>query len=193
MKLTIPVLLISFLVVGFLMAAGCSDTKSPVAEAAPDYSDWRLTLKGASEMVFTLDELRNLPSVNGHGYCVSTTGFRFGPYRCKGVDLRILASMAGGMEPGDTIWISAPDGYLWVFDLDQMEGRGFVTFNEGLAEIPSPPLRIILMYEQDGKPLSYNDGGPARIAIISEEPGVITEGSAWVKWVDRIEIKEKTA
>lgn len=193
MRRSIPNLLMLFLAVTFLLASGCSDTESPAVEAAPDYSDWRLTLKGASERVFTLDELHNLPSVNGHGYCVSTTGFRFGPYRCKGVDLRVLASMVGGTEPGDTIWISAPDGYLWVFDLDQMEGSGFITFNESLAEIPSPPLRIILMYEQDGKPLSYNDGGPARIAIISEEPGVITEGSAWVKWVDRIEIKEKTA
>ena len=191
MRLAAQILLISFLAVGFLVTAGCFDTERASAEATPDYSGWRLTLKGTDERVLTLNDLRGLPSVNGHGYCVSTTGFRFGPYRCKGVDLRVLASKAGGMKPGDTIWISAPDGYLWVFDQDQMEGRGFITFNESLAEIPSPPLRIILMYEQDGKPLPYNDGGPARIAIISEEPGVITEGSAWVKWVDRIEIKEK--
>jgi DMSO/TMAO reductase YedYZ molybdopterin-dependent catalytic subunit len=46
------------------------------------------------------------------------------------------------------------------------------------------------MYEQDGKPLSYNDGGPLRVAIISKEKGVVTEGSAWVKWVDKIEIKK---
>jgi len=66
-----------------------------------------------------------------------------------------------------------------------------VTFNADLKEIPSPPLRIILMYEQDKKPVSYDDGGPARITIISDNPGVITEGSAWVKWVDSIEIKKK--
>jgi hypothetical protein len=97
----------------------------------------------------------------------------------------------GGMGPGDRIWISAPDGYLWVFDAEQVNGKGFVTFNADLKEIPSPPLRIILMYEQDTKPVSYNDGGPVRVAIISDEPGVITEGSAWVKWVNRIEIKRK--
>jgi hypothetical protein len=95
------------------------------------------------------------------------------------------------MNPGDQVWISAPDGYLWVFDADQLEGNGFVTFNADLKEIPSPTLRIILMYEQDKKPVSYDDGGPARIAIISEEPGVVTEGSAWVKWVNRIEIQRK--
>ena len=95
------------------------------------------------------------------------------------------------MGPDDQVWISAPDGYLWVFDAEQLEGKGFVTFNSDLKEIPSPPLRIILMYEQDKKPVSYDDGGPARIAIVSDNAGVITEGSAWVKWVDTIEIKKK--
>jgi hypothetical protein len=80
---------------------------------------------------------------------------------------------------------------MWVFDAEQLEGRGFITFNADLKEIPSPSLRIILMYEQDKKAVSYDDGGPARIAIISEEPGIITEGSAWVKWVNKIEIKKK--
>jgi len=47
------------------------------------------------------------------------------------------------------------------------------------------------MYEQDGKPVSYNDGGPARVAIVSDSPGIVTEGSAWVKWVDRIEVHQK--
>jgi DMSO/TMAO reductase YedYZ molybdopterin-dependent catalytic subunit len=62
--------------------------------------------------------------------------------------------------------------------------------NTELKEIPSPALRVILMYEQDGRPLAYDDGGPCRIAVISEQPGVVTEGSAWVKWVDRIEVKK---
>ena len=68
------------------------------------------------------------------------------------------------MGPDDQVWISAPDGYMWVFDAEQLEGKGFVTFNSDLKEIPSPPLRIILMYEQDKKPVSYDDGGPARIS-----------------------------
>jgi len=76
-------------------------------------------------------------------------------------------------------------------DYDQLWGEGFITFDENLKEIPSPALRILLVYEQDGKPVTYNDGGPARIAIVSEKPGIITEGSAWVKWVNRIEIHRK--
>lgn len=171
--------------------AGCTGTPAAGESAADDFQDWSLTLNGSREVVLTLEELRQLPAVEGHGYAVSTVGIRYGPYRCRGVDLNQLVDMAGGMGPKDQVWVFAPDGYLWVFDAEQMGGGGFVTFNEDLQEIPSPPLTIILMYEQDGHPLSLDEGGPARIAIISEEPGVVTEGSAWVKWVDRIEVVKK--
>lgn len=181
------VLVVAF-VVFMAITAGCS-TQAPDSLAM----DWRLTVNGTTEKVLTMDDLKALPSEEGHGYCVSTTGFKFGPYTCKGADLRDVADLVGGISQGQQVWVSAPDGYLWVFDYDQMEGRGFVTMNENLTEVPSPPLRIILMYEQDGKPLSYDDGGPARIAIISDHPGVVTEGSSWVKWVDRIEVKKGSA
>lgn len=177
------------LVLFFLITSGCSESQNEMPYVDASFRDWRLTLNGTDTKILTLADLRTLPYVDGHGYCVSTTGFRFGPYQCRGVDLRELTSLVGGMGPSDTVWISAPDGYLWVFDAEQMEGGGFIAFNESLSEIPAPPLHIILMYEQDGKPLSYDDGGPARIAIISQEPGIITEGSAWVKWVSNIEIR----
>jgi hypothetical protein len=173
--------------------SGCTSNAkgTPVQVTDPAIKNWNLTVKGNQEKIFTIDDLRRFPGVTGHCYAVSTTGIRFGPYICTGVDLRDLINDAGEMSPQDQVWISAPDGYMWVFDAEQLEGRGFITFNADLKEIPSPPLRIILMYEQDKKPVSYEDGGPARIAIISEEPGIITEGSAWVKWVNKIEIKKK--
>ena len=183
----------AFVLLFSIALSGCTtpaqDTTVPVAD--PAVKDWKLTLNGTSEKVLTIDDLRRYPVTTGHGYAVSTTGIRFGPYLCTGVDLRDLVADAGGMNPGDQIWVSAPDGYLWVFDTDQLAGNSFVTFDANLKETPSPPLRIILMYEQDDKPVSYDDGGPARIAIISDEPGIITEGSAWVKWVNRIEIHRK--
>ena len=176
-----------------IIFSGCVSTgeNAPATTIDPVVKDWRLTLNGTSEKILTLEDLRNYPAVTGYGYAVSTTGIRFGPYTCTGVDLRDLIADVGGMNPDDRIWISAPDGYMWVFDAEQLAGKGFVTFNTDLKEIPSPPLRIILMYEQDKKPVSYDDGGPARIVIMSDEPGIVTEGSAWVKWVNKIEIKKK--
>ncbi len=175
--------------------AGCTGTapaasSQPVTDPVDDFSNWNLSVNGTPRLVYSLDQVRALPSLTGNGFAVSTVGIKYGPYVCKGVLLTELLKPAGGISPGDQVWISAPDGYLWVFDYDQVQGNGFITFNEDLREIPSPPLKILLMYEQDGKPLSYDDGGPLRVAIISDEKGVVTEGSAWVKWVDRIEIKK---
>jgi DMSO/TMAO reductase YedYZ molybdopterin-dependent catalytic subunit len=183
------ILIVEVVLVFAILFSGCTGGMADVAD--PALRDWRLTLNGTSQAVLTLDDLRSLPSVTGHGYAVSTTGIRFGPYVCTGVDLRDLLNLSGGMGPADQVWVSAPDGYLWVFDAGQLDGRGFITFNESLKEIPAPPLRIILVYDQDGKPLTYDDGGPARIVIISAEKGVVTEGSAWIKWVDRIVVRRK--
>ena len=176
--------------------AGCTSSipvisSQPETNSGDDFDRWNLTVNGTTRMVYTLNQIRDLSATTGNGFAVSTVGIKFGPYLCKGVLLTDLLNHSGGISPGDQVWISAPDGYLWVFDYDQVQGNGFITFNENLKEIPSPPLRILLMYEQDGKPLVYDDGGPLRVAIISDDKGVVTEGSAWIKWVDRIEIKKK--
>lgn len=181
--------LISILFIVLAFSAGC--TSSGTMAVPEEFTGWNITINGSVEKVLTLDQVKALPSVTGHGFAVSTVGMKYGPYISRGVDLRDIAALGGGVNPGDEVWIYAPDGYLWVFDYDQLQGQGFVTFNASLKEIPSPPLKVILMYEQDGRPLTYDDGGPCRIAIISEQYGIVTEGSAWVKWVNRIEVHRK--
>jgi len=44
------------------------------------------------------------------------------------------------------------------------------------------------MYEQDGAPLSEDDGRPLRLAIVSEDK-LLTEGHYRIKWVDKIAIR----
>ncbi|WOF16964.1 molybdopterin-dependent oxidoreductase [Methanoplanus sp. FWC-SCC4] len=150
-----------------------------------------LTLTGSDgiETVYSYDEILEMQDALGYGYSVSTVGIKYGPYECRGVPLTELIQKAGGMKENDSLWISANDGYMWVFDYDQVNGRDFITLNPDLKEIEPPELKVILMYEQDKEPLSYNDGAPFRIAIISDSKDVITEGSSWVKWVEKIEIK----
>jgi hypothetical protein len=186
-------ILVSCICVSVTLTVGCvgNVVRESIPAEDPLFNNWNLTLNGTTEKILTLSDIQALPVINANGYAVSTTGIRFGPYTCKGTDLRDLAALVGGVGEKDQLWVYAPDGYLWVFDAGQLNGTGFVTFNESLREVPSPPLNVILMYEQDGKPVSYDDGGPARVAIVSEEPGVVTEGSAWVKWVNRIEIHKK--
>jgi DMSO/TMAO reductase YedYZ molybdopterin-dependent catalytic subunit len=169
------------------LAAGCT--------APEPQQSWNLTVAEVvngteiSSLVLTLDDVYAMPSYSGYGYAVSTVGIKYGPYRCRGVRLSDIAALAGEVLPRDRVWVSAPDGYLWVFDEEQIRGEAFITFDEDLHEVTSPPLTVLLMYEQDGRLLQYDDGGPLRIAIVSNEPGIITEGSSWVKWVDRIELR----
>jgi DMSO/TMAO reductase YedYZ molybdopterin-dependent catalytic subunit len=173
------------------MSTAPAGSSQPLPHSSDDFSSWHLAVNGSTRSEYTLDQIRKFPATTGNGFAVSTVGIKYGPFTCKGVLLTDLLEPAGGIAPGDQVWISAPDGYLWVFDYDQVQGNGFITFNEDLKEIPSPPLKLLLMYEQDGKQLSYDDGGPLRVAIVSDEKGVVTEGSAWIKWVDTIEIKKK--
>jgi DMSO/TMAO reductase YedYZ molybdopterin-dependent catalytic subunit len=179
-----PALLVLVLVGSAALASGCIDPAAVADEVA-----WNLTLAGEEEQVLTYSEIQAMPAVEGYGYSVSTVGIKYGPNRYRGVLLADLVKMAGGAGEDDLIYVSAEDGYLWVFDAAQLRGEEFFTFDENLHEIPSPALRVILAYEQDGEPLAYGDGGPLRLVVITETPDVITEGSPWVKWVDRVEVK----
>jgi len=181
-----PALLL--LSIGLLaLAAGCLGTTT----GGDDYPAWNLTLIGDTEIVLSLDEIRAMDAVEGYGYAVSTVGIRYGPNRYRGVLLTDLLDMVGGVGEDDLVYVSAPDGYMWVFDGVQVRGEDLFTFDENLHEIPSPPLQVILAYDCDGKPLAYDNGGPLRLVVISETPDVITEGSPWVKWVEKIEVKRR--
>ncbi len=150
--------------------------------------NWNLTLIGTAEKIVTFDELNIMPSYEAYGGFFSTVGIVSGPFKCKGVPVEDLCALVGGINSSDALRVSAPDGYMRVFTYDQYKGS-FVTYDhETLREVPHRELKMILMYEQDGAPLSVDDGRPLRIAIVSEEK-LLTEGHYWIKWVDKMEIR----
>lgn len=187
MKGLFPVICICLLAAGCICGCiGDDETGMVVLEPLPG----NLTIiNGETEIVLDWDAIKAMPAFEGYGYAVSTVGIKYGPYAVKGVPLTDLIALSGDFGPENRVWVSATDGYLWVFDADQVEGEGFITFDDALKEVPAPPLTIIIMYEQDGKPLTYEEGGPFRMVVATETPDVITEGSSWVKWVDTIEVK----
>jgi len=176
-----------FVLICIAGACGCTGTAG-TAGAAEENVPWNLTVSdGTREEVLSLAEIKALPAWEGYGYAVSTVGIKYGPYTVRGIPLATLLDRVGGFDEGDMVGISAVDGYYWVFDDEQMAGEDFVTFDQDLKEKPSPALTVVLAYEFNGTAISDADGGPLRIVIGTNEPGTITEGSAWVKWVDRIE------
>jgi DMSO/TMAO reductase YedYZ molybdopterin-dependent catalytic subunit len=151
--------------------------------------DWRLTLVGRSgdQRALTLQELKDLPASEGTGGFFTTTGQIRGPFEVKGVGLEDLCGLVGGLGESDLVFVSAGDGYSSVFDHDQVAGRLPAYDPSTMDEVPHAELRLTLMYQQDGKPLSHDDGEPLRLAIIGTER-LLTEGFYWVRWVDRIEV-----
>jgi DMSO/TMAO reductase YedYZ molybdopterin-dependent catalytic subunit len=141
-----------------------------------------------------LEAIHALPSYTGKGGFFTTVGVVYGPYEGQGVPLSELCRLVGGIGPSDIVMVSAEDGYSTVLDYDQVMGN-FLTYSltldvekkEVVREVPHGELKPVLMYRQNGNPLSDDDGKPLRIAVIGTEP-LLTEGNAWVKWVNKIEV-----
>jgi len=151
--------------------------------------NWKLILTGRDgiEKILSYRDIKSLPAYRGNGGFFSTVGIIYGPYKVKGVDIGYLCKQVGGILQNDTVMITAEDGYSTVLDYKQVQG-GFITYDKNLKEAPHGELKVILMYEQDGKPLSDEDGRPLRIAIAGTKKGLLTEGAYWVKWVNKIEV-----
>lgn len=152
--------------------------------------DWTLTLVGTNgqEKVLSYDEIKDLPSVKVRGGFFSTVGVVYGPYDIKGVPVKTICDLVGGFTADDILFVSAQDGYSSVYDYDQVYGN-IDTFTSAPIKLkPHTEIQFILMYEQDGQPLTQADGWPLRLAIACPDE-LITEGHWWVRWVDRIEIR----
>ena len=151
--------------------------------------EWNLTLIGSNgdNVTLSLDDIKAMKSTTAQGGFFTTTGVINGPYDVKGVSIEDVCDLVGGMGPSDLVFVSAADGYSSVFDYDQVSGNLPTYDPVTLKEMPHEKLGLTLIYEQDGKPLSYDDGKPLRLAVVGSE-SLLTEGFYWVKWVDRIEV-----
>lgn len=164
-------------------------------DAAAKSIEWNLTLTGpnGAQEILSYDRITHLPSYEGFGGYFTTTGLVYGPYQVKGILLTDLCDLVGGVTSSDGVFVSATDGYSTVFDYDRLTGD-FDTYDPSTMKIaPHGESRLVLMYEQDGQPLSYDDGQPLRIARIGPDDKLLIEGQYWVKWVNKIEVEALNA
>jgi hypothetical protein len=182
------VLLVGLLLVALSVLLGVRSCEKSPADSPID-ANWKLTLAGIDGQLklLSLKEIQAFPSYTGRGGFFTTVGVINGPFEAKGVPLTDLCQLVGGIKPEDGLMITASDGYSTVFDFDQVNGN-FVTYDlKTLKEIPRGEVKVVLMYRQDGKALSQNDGRPLRVAIVGPD-NVLTEGNNWVRWVNKIEV-----
>jgi hypothetical protein len=152
--------------------------------------EWDLTLIGSErQTVLSYDDILLLPHTETSGGFFTSVGAIHGPYSVKGVSIQTLCDMVGGITESDILFVAANDGYSAVYDYDQLNGRVDTFEPDTVRHVPGGNTVFLLIYEQDGKPLTYDYGGPLRLAVASPD-GLLTEGHWWVKWVNRIEIRE---
>ena len=139
----------------------------------------------------TMDELKALPATEGYAGIKSSTGKITPPVMVKGVALKDLAELIGGMDETSGFNVVAEDGYSITYSFDQLQNGSFIAYDPATgAELKNPvELTVILAYEADGKPLDPKQDGTLRLAIVSDELNQVTDGHWAVKWVNKLEVK----
>jgi DMSO/TMAO reductase YedYZ molybdopterin-dependent catalytic subunit len=131
-----------------------------------DLAAYRLQVTGkvARPLSLTFDELRCLPRTEAQ-LTLECPGLFFDPQKLAGTPLANLLALAGPWAGAETMHFSAVDGYERDFPL---------------AEAWAP--ENFLAYEWDGQLLPASHGFPLRAVL----PARV--GSAWMKWLLRIEL-----
>jgi DMSO/TMAO reductase YedYZ molybdopterin-dependent catalytic subunit len=177
------------LAVGILCVFGAVAVYALERDNSPDNVEWNVTLVGAGGQQKTLsyDEIKAMPAYEGWGGFFSTSGIVSGPFKVKGVPLESLCDRVGGVTSSQAVVVYAVDGYSMVFDYDQISGR-FDTYDpQTMKPTPHGELKLLLMYREDGKPLSHDEGKPLRVATAGTDK-LLVEGHFWVKWINKIEV-----
>jgi len=186
MRRIVPIVL---LVVGILCVVGAVAVYALERDSNQDRVHWNVTLVGAGGQQKTLsyDEIKAMPAYEGWGGFFSTAGVVSGPFKVKGVTVESLCEQVGGVTSSQAVVIYAVDGYSMVFDYDQISGK-FDTYDpQTMKPTPHGELKLLLMYREDGKPLSYDNGKPLRVATAGTDK-LLTEGHFRVKWINKIEV-----
>ena len=186
MRRIIPVLLLA---IGMLCVFGAVAVYALERDNNQDSVEWNVTLVGAGGVQKTLsyDEIKAMPAYEGWGGFFSTAGIVSGPFKVKGVTIESLCDQVGGVTSSQAVLVSAVDGYSMVFDYDQISGK-FDTYDpQTMKPTPHGELKLLLMYREDGKPLSHDEGKPLRVATAGTDK-LLIEGHFWVKWINKIEV-----
>jgi DMSO/TMAO reductase YedYZ molybdopterin-dependent catalytic subunit len=154
----------------------------PVEPAAPV-----LEIVGLTETrSLTMAELMALPATEGYGGIKSSTGKITPPVMFKGVALKDLVTVVGGIDETNGLNVYAKDGYSITFSYDQAINGNYIQYDPATGEELKSPVELttIVAYEQDSKPIDPNGDGPLRLIIVSADQ--VTDGHWAVKWVTKI-------
>lgn len=137
---------------------------------------------------YSLDDLKDFPSVTGTGGRLKVTNEVMGPYEYTGVSILELANEFSSIPSNFDMVAISDDGYLVKFTFDQIQGDVEVYDLQGNPQ-GQGGVEMILAYAEDGEPLVH--GGPLRIAFVND--GLITDAFLWSKYIEEIEFVYHTS
>ena len=143
----------------------------------------------------SLSELEAMNATSGQAGMVSSTGAITPPVEHKGVSLKDLVELVGGIDETMGLYLEAEDGYGITFSYDQVMSGDFIAYDPVTAlEIePAGPLTAIVAYERDGELMDPVQDGTLRLVVVSPEAEQIVDGHWAVKWLARVEVKSVAA
>jgi DMSO/TMAO reductase YedYZ molybdopterin-dependent catalytic subunit len=169
------------------------DTAAPTEPEPAAPSEPVLEIVGpAGTLPFTMAELMDLPSTEGFAGIKSSTGQITPPTTFKGVALKDLAALVGGMDETTGFNAVAEDGYSITFSYSQINEGAFIAYDPATGDELKNPVELIpiLAYEMNGEPLDPEKDGIIRLAIVSDEMNQVTDGHWSVKWINKLEAKQ---
>jgi len=149
-------------------------------------------IKDDTVIALTMEELKALPSVEGLGGIMSSTGKITPPENYKGVLVTTLLEQLGGLSEDRSVEVIAEDGYSITFSPAQILEGNYITYDVSSGdEIETiGKLQTIIAYERNGEPLDADSEGQLRLVVIGESPLQVVDGHWSVKWVKQIKLKE---
>jgi len=149
-----------------------------------------VTFIGEENHTLTATQLRKLPTLEGSGKYLKSTGTIVGPFTYTGVNISAIIELIANISTDLSIKAIASDGYKFTFTKTQILGDVPLYNDEGfqIGHGGSNNLTLALLYDEGGSPLTEEFGGPFRLGYLGvNEP--ITDGHFWVKYVDKLIIR----
>ena len=174
-------------IVTITIASAWQPSQCVQIESLPPMTLTIVAANGTS-LVLGSTDIAGLPSYRAFGGYKNQLGNIRGLGNYTGVPLTTLCSLVGGINSSQCLLVTASDGYSMAFIYAQVYGD-FVTYDPvtGNEVQHNESLTPILAYYKNDANLTYDDGGPLRLAIVGSE-GLVTNSTLWVKWIVKLEV-----
>jgi DMSO/TMAO reductase YedYZ molybdopterin-dependent catalytic subunit len=145
-------------------------------------------VNGIQTKEFSLAGLKALTATSSYAGQINKNNIVSGPNQYKGITLTELLNSVGGLKAGNSVKVTAKDGYSKTFTYDQLvEGKGFTIFDTaGKEATPEKTPILFIAYEKDGIALDETTG-PLTTAVMTCQ-NQVSQSSNWVKQLVKIEI-----